>query len=90
MSDAVAFLHGDKHKSLLQIDTIIMMEMVKYSQSSQNSKIALSLQYRKKEVRDEVDLLHEDRHQSFINVDFNILGINISYKVTLPLLMGMI
>ena len=38
VSDAVDFLHADKHESLLQIDTMILMEMVKYSQSSQNSK----------------------------------------------------
>ena len=34
VSDAVDFLHTDKHESLLQIDSIILMEMVKYSQSS--------------------------------------------------------
>ena len=51
VSDAVDFLHADKHESLLQIDTIILMEMVKYSRSSQNNKFAMSLQYLKKEVR---------------------------------------
>ena len=66
------------------------MEMVKYSQSSQNSMFAVSLQYLKKEVRDEVDLLHEDKHQSFLQVDFNGLGIKVFCKVILPLLMGMI
>ena len=38
VSDAVDFLHIDKHESLLQIDNMILPEMVKYSQSSQNSK----------------------------------------------------
>ena len=51
VSDAVYFLHADKHGSLLQTDTVTLMEMVKYSQSFQNSKFALSLQYLKKEVR---------------------------------------
>ena len=46
------FLHADKHESLLQIDSITLMQMVKYSQSSQNSMFAVSLQYLKKEVRD--------------------------------------
>ena len=64
--------------------------MVKHSQSSQNSKFAMSLQYLKKEVRDEVDFLHADKHQSFLQVDFNTLGIKVSYKVVLSLLMGMI
>ena len=35
--------------------------MAKHSQSSQNSKFAMSLQYLKKEVKDEVDFLHADK-----------------------------
>ena len=47
----------------------------------------MSLQYVKKEVRDEVDFLHADNQQ----VDFNTLKIlQVSYKVVLSLLMGMI
>ena len=66
------------------------MGMVKHSQSYQNSKFAMSLQYLKKEVRDEVDFLHADKHQSFLQVDFNTLSIKFSYKVILLLLMVMI
>ena len=66
MSGEVDFLHADKHESLLQIDTMILMEMVKHSQSFQNSKFAMSLQYLKKEVKDELDFLHADKHQSFL------------------------
>ena len=84
------FLHADMDESLLHIDTVILMEMVKHSQSSQTRKLAMSLQYLKKEVRNEVDFLHADKHQSFLQVDFNILGIKVSYKVILSLLMGMI
>ena len=70
----VDFLHADKHESLLQIDTMILIGIVKHSQSSQNSKFTMSLQYLKKEVRDEVDFLHVDKHQSFLQVDFNTLA----------------
>ena len=42
-SDEVDFLHADKYESLLQIDTMILRRMVKHSQSSQNSKFAMSL-----------------------------------------------
>ena len=49
--------------------------MVKHSQSSQNNKFAMSLQYLKKEVRDKVNFLNVDKHQSFQQVDFNT-GIN--------------
>ena len=48
----------------------------------------MSLQYLKKEVRDEVDFLHADKHQSFLQVDFITLGLKVSYKVILSLLMG--
>ena len=53
MSD---FLHADKHESLLQIDSMILIVMVKHSQSFQNRMFAMSLQYlkKKKEVKDEV------------------------------------
>ena len=66
------------------------MGMVKYSQSLQNSKFSMSLQYLKKEVRDEVEFLHADKHQSFLQVDFNNLGIKVSYKVILSLLIVII
>ena len=62
LSDEVDFLHADKHESLLQTDSIILMEMFKHSQISQNRKFAMSLQYPKKEVKDEVDFLHADKH----------------------------
>ena len=61
--------------------------MFKYSQSSQNSKFGMSLQYIKKEVRDEVDFLNADKHQSFLQVKFSKTRIKVSYKVILSLLM---
>ena len=57
MSDEVDLLHVGKHESVLQIYS---MEIVKNSQSSQNSKFAMSLQYLKKEVKAEVDFLHAE------------------------------
>ena len=48
VSDAVDFLHADKHESLPQINIMILMEVFKYSQSCENSKFAMSLQYLKK------------------------------------------
>ena len=50
----------------------------------------MSLQYLKKEGRDEVALLHANKHQSFLQVNFNTLGIKSSYKVILSVLMGII
>ena len=88
MSDEVDFLLADKHESLLQIDSMILMGMVKHSQSSQNSEFAMSLQYLKKEVKDEVDFSPADKHQSFLKVYFSMLGIKISYKVDTNIING--
>ena len=60
--------------------------MIKHSQSSQNIKFALSLEY----LKDEVEFLHADKHRSFLQVDFNTFDIKVSYKRILSLLMGMI
>ena len=43
LSDEVDFLHADKHEILLQIDSMILMGIVKHSQSSQNSMFTMSL-----------------------------------------------
>ena len=66
------------------------MEMVKHSQNSQNIKCATSLQYFQEKVRDEVVFLHADKPQNFLQVYFNTLGVKVSYKLILSLLMGMI
>ena len=49
------------------------MGMVKHSQSAQNSKLAMSLQYLKENMKDEVDL-SAGKHQSFLQIDIIILG----------------
>ena len=66
------------------------MVMVQHSQNSQNSKFAMSLQYLKKQIGNEVDFLHADKNQNFPQVDFNTVSIKVFYKVILSLLMGMI
>ena len=73
--------------SLIQVDTMILMEIVRHSQSSQNSKL---VQHLKKEVRVEVNFVHAGKRQSFLQLDFNTLGIKVSYKVILSLLIVMI
>ena len=52
VSDEVDFVHADKHESLLQIDIMILIGIPMHSQSSQNSKFPISLQYLKQEVGD--------------------------------------
>ena len=86
MKDKVDFLHAEVHEGFLLINTILI-GMVKHSKSSRNSRFAMSLQYLKKEVRDEVYFLYQSIN---LKVDFNNLGVKISYKAILSLLIGMI
>ena len=79
----MTFWHVSKHEHLLQIDTMILMEMVKHFQSSPNSKFTMSAEYHKREVRDVVDFLNADKYQSGLQVDFNTLGTKFGYKVIL-------
>ena len=67
---------------------MILMGMVKHSQSFQKSKFAMSLQYLKKEVKDEVDFLHADKHQSFLKIYFDTFAIKVSYKVDIIIING--
>ena len=66
-------MHVDKHQSSLQVDfntlgikdaykaiLILMLGLIKHSQSTQSNKFAVSLQYLKKEVRKGVYYLHAD------------------------------
>ena len=71
-------MHSVKQERSLQIDTMIFDGIVKHLQSSQNSNVVMSLQYLRKEVRDEVDFLHEGKHQNFLQVDFSTLSIKVS------------
>ena len=50
VSDEVDFLHADKYESLGQVDTMILMGMVKHSKSSQNNKRAMSFNISKKKL----------------------------------------
>ena len=43
--------------------------MARHAQITLKNKFAISLQYLKKEVSDEVDFLHADKHESFLQID---------------------
>ena len=64
VSDEVDFLYVDKHEGFLQINSMVLIDIIKHLQSSQNNKFAMSLQYLKQEVRDEVDFLRVNKDQS--------------------------
>ena len=77
-------------KASYKLILCFLMGLANHSQISQNSTLAISLQYLKKKIRDEVEFWHADKHQSFLQVDFKTLGIRASYKIILSLLTGMI
>ena len=52
-------------KGSCKVILILMMWMIKHSQSTQKNKLLVSLQYLKKEVRNGVHFLHAGKHQSF-------------------------
>ena len=81
MSDAVDFLHADKHESLLQIDTKIFW-WVWSSIPEVPKKASLQCLYNiPKKVRDEVEFFDADKDQSFLRVNFNTLNIKVFYSV---------
>ena len=43
--------------------------MARHAQITQNNKFAISLQYLKKEVSDEVDFLHAGKYENFLQID---------------------
>ena len=64
VSDEVDFVYAEKHECFLQINTIILIGMVKNSQSYNFPMFLQDLQ-KKKEVRNGVHFLLADKHQSF-------------------------
>ena len=64
VSDEVDFVHAEKCESFLQINTIILIGMVKNSQSSPNNNFPMFLQdlKKKKKVRDGVHFLLADKN----------------------------
>ena len=47
--------------------------MARDAQLTQNNRIAISLQYLKKEVNNEVNFLYADKHESLLQIDTMIL-----------------
>ena len=51
------------------------MCLVRHAESTQNNKFAVSLQYIKENMKDEIDFLPGDEHQRFLQIDTIILGV---------------
>ena len=70
-------MDANKYQSFLQVDfktwgnkvsyrviLSLLMGMIKHSHSTQSNKLAISLQYLQKEVRNEVPFLHADKQKN--------------------------
>ena len=53
----------------------LCLYVYKHAQSTQNNIFAISLQYLKENVKDEVDFLLSDKHQRFLQIDVIILNV---------------
>ena len=85
VTQEVNYWHADKHQSLLLVDfntfgikvsfkvLSVLMGMIKHSQSTQNNKFQISLQYLKKDVKDGIHVFHTNRHQSFYKLTLSFL-----------------
>ena len=80
------FLHADKHQSFQEVNfntlcikrsykgiLSLLIYMIKHSQSTQSNNFAISLQYFKIEVKDEVHFLHTNKQQSFYKLVLSLL-----------------
>ena len=53
----------------------LWMCVAKHAQSTQNNKFAISLQYLKENMKDELDTLPGGKNQRFLQIDNMILGV---------------
>ena len=79
----ISQMDANKYQSFLQVDfktwgnkvsyrviLSLLMGMIKHSHSTQSNKLAISLQYLQKEVRNEVPFLYADKQKKFYNLDY--------------------
>ena len=74
MGDEVDFLPVDKHKSILQVDSITLGVHSQVCPKYTKQQFTISLQYLKENVKDE-DFLPPDKRQRFLQSDTIILGV---------------
>ena len=66
----LTFFYMQKNsKDFFKLKLTFLLCVAKHAQITQNKNFAISFQYRKKEVSDEVDFLHTDKHENFLKID---------------------
>ena len=67
------FLPTNKYQNFLQTDSTLWVYVACYSQSTQNNKFVISLQYLKENMKDEIDFLPVDKYKRLFLIDIIIL-----------------
>ena len=62
--DQVDFLLEINIRVSYELVLLLLMDVTRHAQSTQNNKFAISLQYFKEEVKDKCVFLHEDKYQN--------------------------
>ena len=75
VNDEVYFWHADKHRSLLQVDTINLSLCNQACPKYPKEKVCISLQYLQKSMENEVDFLPADNNESFLQMDSITWGV---------------
>ena len=70
--DEVDFLFADNIKGFFKLILSFQLCLVRYAQITQYNKLAISLQYHKKEVSAEDGFLDTGKHESFPQTDTTI------------------
>ena len=65
----LVFLPPDKHQRFLQIGSIILVVGCQGCPNYSKKKIAISLQYLKRELSHEVNFLHANKHERLFETD---------------------
>ena len=68
MGDEVDYLSADKHKSFVQADSVTLGVRSQTRTKCQNDKFAISLEYLKENVKDEVDFCQLINIERFFKV----------------------
>ena len=68
LGNEIDFLPVDKHESFLQVDGIMLDVVARHTQSTKSKKFAISLQYLKENVKDEVAFCMQINIQGFFKL----------------------
>ena len=76
------FFHKDNYQNFNKLVVSFLLVLARHIESTQNSKLVISLQYLKREQMDEVDFLHADKHQTYKLIPLMLLDMAWPVQIT--------